>query len=831
MANRTGKKPRPPVDAVPQRPQILIEPRERTRRSSRHQRILHRYVLREILGPLVLGLMLFTFLLLIDSLFALAALVIQRDVPMLMVGRLLLLNLPHIIVITLPMSLLFAILIAVGRLASDAELVALRASGVSLFSLYRPVFALSLVLATLTLYATLYVQPWGNRALRDLQVEIGNLGITKQIQPRVFYEQLRDRILYVFAAPERGDEWRGVFFTVALPIGDFTVTQAAHGSVSIDPRSGRSVLRLRDAVEYTVHLDEPKRSELRQHGTVAYTLEDELTGGGQARSPGVRELDLQTLLQRARDPAMSSRERRLAELEVHKKLAIPAACVVLGLFGLPLGFSNRRGGKSSGFALSLAVILAYYVLLNNGEAAAASGEMRPWTAMWLPNLLFLGAGLFLLARRNRDQSLLLGNLDRWVRTHARPPTQIRAAVARWSGRRLRRALEERSARSPSPRPDSAGVVLRLERPVLRFPNILDRYVLSSFGRIFVLVAASVMAIFMIGSFSRLVDDVLKSGVPASVVLDYYKYLSFDIFHRTAPLVVLLTCLISFGLLARANEVTAAKALGMSLYRLAIPALVAAGLVAGASAAIGSAVLPHSNARVAELRDEIRGTPKVRTYKRADEQWLFRGRGNHSFIYHYQYFDPRRQVLQRLHAFRFDAATYRLSGHLFAPEAVYRQGTWLLQDGWAKNLNGTLAEFVPLAGLHAIDLEEDPEFFSTEIKRPDQMNAKQLRQYIRTVRASGQDVPELEVELYNKAAVPAVCVIMALVALPFAFRLGRRGALYGIGVSLVLGMAYYVLIALFTTLGQTGTLPAMAAVWSPNLIFALLSLYLFLGIRT
>ena len=130
-----------------------------------------------------------------------------------------------------------------------------------------------------------------------------------------------------------------------------------------------------------------------------------------------------------------------------------------------------------------------------------------------------------------------------------------------------------------------------------------------------------------------------------------------------------------------------------------------------------------------------------------------------------------------------------------------------------------------------DLPVNPGFFDNEIKSPERMSWAQFRDFVHRLRESGESIPELEVQLHNKIAMPVVCLVMALVALPFAFRLGRRGALYGVGLSLVLGICFYAVIAFFTTLGETGALPPAVAVWSPNVLFATMSLYLFLGVRT
>jgi LPS export ABC transporter permease LptF/LPS export ABC transporter permease LptG len=791
--------------------------------------ILDRYIFREILGPLTLGLMVFTFLLLIDVLFDLAEVIIRRDVPGLVVGKLLLLNLPHIVVLTIPMSLLFGILIAVGRMSADSELIAMRASGMSLFQLYRPVLTLSAVLAAVNCVLMVYLLPWGNRAEQELEMAIFTQSVSKEVKPGVFYEELENRVLYVFAQPTDDDRWSGVFLAEAIPGREHEVTVARYGSIEVDAGSDRALLRLEDSTHLQVDLDHPDRGTTRQHKTLALTLKDQLLADRQARqlSKTERILSLPELFDWATDPDRPPETRRRARVEIHKKFAIPAACLVFGLFAVPLGFNNRRGGRSSGFAVSILVILVYYVIQSNGENAAAEGRIAPWASMWLPNILFTVVGLFLLARRNRDKSLLLSRVDRWIRSTA------------WARlRRRQRLLEHRRNRRQRDRRDGAAaagrrephLVLRIERPRLRFPNTLDRYVLRIFARVLVVVLLASTTIYVVANFTDLVDEVLRNDVPTSVVVDYYKYLSLQIVDQILPVVVLLTTLIAFGLLSRSSEVVAMKAVGVSLYRLALPVLLAGALLAAFDVVLGSAVLPHSNTRVVELKDEIRGVERIRTYRRADQQWVY-GRGG--YIYNYQYYDQRRQSLQHLHVFHIDPKSHQLQGMLFAERAAYRGGRWEATGAWTRAFDdGRPGAFRSVPGLHVLDLPEEPSFFDTEIKRPEQMSFAEHLAYLERVEEGGQEAPDVEVELHNRVAMPLMCFVMALVALPFAFRLGpRSGALYGVGIALVLGMTFYGVIAMFSTLGEAGALPPAVAVWSPNLLFAVFSLYLFLGIKT
>ena len=164
--------------------------------------------------------------------------------------------------------------------------------------------------------------------------------------------------------------------------------------------------------------------------------------------------------------------------------------------------------------------------------------------------------------------------------------------------------------------------------------------------------------------------------------------------------------------------------------------------------------------------------------------------------------------------------HRLTRRLYAAAARYvpgdGKGRWELVDAWIREFDGlTITSSQRFAGPQPVDLPEEPEFFNTEVKYAEQMNRIELRRHIDELVAAGTDVPDLEMQLHNKTAMPVVSLVMALVALPFAFRLGRQGALYGIGISIVVGIVYYTVISVFTTLGQSETLPPLIAAWSPN----------------
>ena len=174
----------------------------------------------------------------------------------------------------------------------------------------------------------------------------------------------------------------------------------------------------------------------------------------------------------------------------------------------------------------------------------------------------------------------------------------------------------------------------------------------------------------------------------------------------------------------------------------------------------------------------------------------------------------------------------ITRRLYADSATFVGDGWRFSNSWTRSFNGletTSYRRFERPALAAFP--ETPDYFESEVLLPEALSYGQLKDHIRELEESGQSVPDLRVRLYSKISNPAISVVMGLVALPFAFRLGRRGALYGIGIGIVLGMIFIAAIAFGEVLGETGTLPPLLAVWTPAVAFSLLSLYAFLGVET
>jgi LPS export ABC transporter permease LptG len=302
-------------------------------------------------------------------------------------------------------------------------------------------------------------------------------------------------------------------------------------------------------------------------------------------------------------------------------------------------------------------------------------------------------------------------------------------------------------------------------------------------------------------------------------------------YDAAPVSVLVATLVTFGVMAKNNEITAMKACGVSLHRLALPILVASVVLSGLLFLFDYGVATRANLIQDALRSKIKGNP-VQTYLTPDRKWIF-GRG--SRIFYYKYLNETENVLGGVSVYELDPCTFRMHRHIQAERARWEPAlkTWVFQNGWVRDVRPREAPFRPFMGGTATfpELDETPNWFLKEVKTYKQMNYRQLDDYIAELRQSGFNTVPLQVQYHKKFAVPLFALVMALLSIPFAFLAGTRGAMMGVGVSFGVAIAYFALNYFFEQLGNVGQLPPEIAAWAPGAIFALAGVYLLARMRT
>jgi LPS export ABC transporter permease LptG len=306
-------------------------------------------------------------------------------------------------------------------------------------------------------------------------------------------------------------------------------------------------------------------------------------------------------------------------------------------------------------------------------------------------------------------------------------------------------------------------------------------------------------------------------------------------YQITPLSVLIAVLVTFGLLNRSSELIAMKATGISIYRLVIPVVAIAAILAGALFAFDQYYLPQANRKQEALRNIIKGRP-AQTTLNPDQKWIFgqQDPGEPGRIFYYQFFDPDENAFANLSLFEFDETTFAITKRIFAARVVWDadEHAWKFENGWVRTMQGSdFTGFREFQTASFPEVHEQPGYFEKERLQSGEMNFGQLQHYIGDLQQSGFDTMQLRVQLYDKLAYPLVTIVMAVLAIPFAVSMGKRGSLTGVAWAIGIALGYWVIAAIFNAMGNVNYLPAAVAAWSPDILFGLTGGYLLLRTPT
>jgi LPS export ABC transporter permease LptF/LPS export ABC transporter permease LptG len=785
-------------------------------------KLLDRYVIRELVPPALLGLLLCTFVLLMNQILLLAELFIHKGVPVGTAAEVLALLIPSILAFAVPMSVLMGILGGFSRLSTDSEITAWRTLGIGLPRLFRPalVFALGGWLAASAL--ALFVAPRANarwvRAMTDSVLTRVELR-TRALE---FDESIPNTVLFIRNVL-RGGMWEDVFVFFHRDRLEPRIAVARRGTIRLDPENKRATLVLHDGIVHSGRLSSPDEYRTTSFRRFEEDIDVESLFASVSSEKRVREKDIAELFRDAgavREKIASfgasaetgqDEKRELSSLfrglrshlvEIHKKFALPFVALVFVFIGLPLGAVTGRGGRTSGFTLSLAVILLFYTLITAGEKLAVDGRISPSLGMWGPDLILGGiaVALWFVTRGG-------------TRGVPRPVFAFRRVIAR--------TVPQAGSRAHPPR-------RKFVRGAPRFPHILDRYISRKYLAIFGLVFAGLVAVSALAVFFERLDDVTRHGKPLGMLLHYLWFRMPEIIFFVLPVATLTASLLSLGLLAKFNEVTAMKAAGISLRRISAPVVVLALFAVGIAFLVQERLLPASNLRAEEIVNRINDLPP-RSYSFPNRHWIL-GR-NKDRIYHFEFFDAPSSAFRRLSLFDFDLESWSLRRWIYAETASLGEKELVIQGGWIREFPGGGEGLFVVPDGWKLVIPETGSYFFKERKAPSAMSIRELRSYTREVREMGFRAARLRVDLGTKIAFPLVSLVMALVALPFAFSLGKRGTLVGVGLAVVIAAVYWGGVAIFRSLGTNEFLPPVLAVWGPHLLFGLAGVFGFLRLRT
>lgn len=827
-------------------------------------RRITRYVLADLTTPTLLGLLLYTFVLLMNHFFVVAEKALAKSLGLDLTLRLFFTGIPNLLILAIPMAVLLGSLIGVGRLSADHEWVALQGAGQGPGRLLRAVALHGLIWSAVGFGVYAYMVPRANYAMRNLRGELlfaSNLA--SDLRPRAFYTDLPNTVLFVeeIRAGSKG-RLEGVLVVQNDPQTQSTeMVLARSGDLYPAPdRSGTLLLDLFDGVAHRyeenspgeVYYFSPHFEEARER----FDPQDYLRGFLEPPEKVVQDFTPRELWAEYREARLARRQldERAAQpgpgrptessfylanarlnrviIEGNQRIALPLASFFFAVLSLPLGITRVRSGKGAGFALSLLVILVYWAAFTFARDQALLGRVPAALGPWAGNLIIVPWAAWGLWRLHRTPSAWPGLLAWSFRASGRALRSLRVGLSKLGRRPAPPSESGENGRPEVPLADLGGTSHR-------FVGRLDKYVGDSYVRVLVFALLSAYLVYGLVETKGLTDGLLRTGESVGLMLRYYPYFVPGVLYIVLPIACLVGAIVTFTLLARSGELTAIKASGISMRRTTVSVLVLTAVASVGLFLVQDRIAPGANQKAQEIKDRILGRAPRTHGMPAMGRWGFGPGGR---LYHYRLFDRDRAEFQGLSVFTLDREAPRILDHRFAERARWRGGQWELERGWYRTFpaDGSIAG-VTLERFERtteIALDSPDEFVSKEhrLRAPagdlsEQMSSRELRVQIAELEESGYDATQLRVALHGKLAQSFTPLVMVLLGLPFAFKVGRRGSLYGVGVALLLVLVYWAVLAIFNALGLETLLEPWIAAWAPNVFFTLLGAYLMLYVRT
>jgi lipopolysaccharide export system permease protein len=382
---------------------------------------VQKYIFREIAVPMGLGVFILSFILLMGNLLKLTDLVINKGVPFKDIVLLFFYIFPSFLDVNLSMAFLLGILVGFGRLSADSEIIALKASGISIGTMFKPVIVLSVIVSLGIGWVLFYAKPISRVSFREQVFSIINNRLATGLQPMVFYHDFEGVVIYAENVNSRSGKLENIFLHDHRDPASTSTIFAQHGNISSNSKTMAFSINLEDGtiLNKPTEVNNPSFQVLRFE---QYDINLLFEAKGASSSPSKLEPKTLTFagIQKAFSAQPSETDLHLLEIEWHKRLALTLAPFLFALLGVPLGIHSPRSGKIGGFTVALLIFLTYFVLSSFAETMCRDANITFYGLIWLPNVLFLIAGSFLMYCASRERDILFflpkNNMTRLVST-------------------------------------------------------------------------------------------------------------------------------------------------------------------------------------------------------------------------------------------------------------------------------------------------------------------------------------------------------------------------------------------------------------------------------
>lgn len=357
-------------------------------------------------------------------------------------------------------------------------------------------------------------------------------------------------------------------------------------------------------------------------------------------------------------------------------------------------------------------------------------------------------------------------------------------------------------------------------------KIISRFILFYYLRILGLTCAAFIGIYLLVDFFEKVDKFIDSGVGLGDYLGFIGHSIPFIFVQILPLAILTSMVLTLGGLGRSNEMTALRACGISLWRIIRPLIVLILLLSGLLLVLGEYLVPWNTRQLNTLVEvKLKGREQISlTHSKI---WYRSG----NRIINIGAAQTREQLLQGVTLFEFDQHN-RIARRLDIPEAEFQDDLWFAAVATERLFDPETGAMLATQRLarHIVDLDRKAEDFGEVVNLNDELSIRQLAQMVNRLQQEGYDATRQRVDLHGRLAAPVTCLVMGLLGIPFALQRGRQSNIaLGVGLSLGIGAAYFILQSLVISFGYAGALSPVIAAWSANILFMLFGAWLFLGV--
>lgn len=360
-------------------------------------RILRNYLLKEFIGPLFLSLGVLTFVMILGNLVKITDMVINKGVDISSVSKLFLFMMPALLTYTLPIAALTAILLSLGRLSSDNEIIAIRASGIDLFSLISPLLTLGIIFSLLLTIFNDRVIPYAHYATRKTLIEVGIKNPTAYLEPGVFINSFQKYVLFIY----RIEENKLINVRIYEPQGEGKPSRtivAKRGEFIAIPERNMVKLKLMDGTSDEPDPKNPTNFYKLNFKTYFMSLNLDQAEDTDEIKKKPKDMTIKELRKEIRKLKEEGVDPSPLITEINKKISLAFSCFVFILLGCPLAIITRRREKSINFGISFLIVGIYYLLLMGSQSLSLQGYVNPTIAMWIPNSVLGIIGVFLTYR-------------------------------------------------------------------------------------------------------------------------------------------------------------------------------------------------------------------------------------------------------------------------------------------------------------------------------------------------------------------------------------------------------------------------------------------------